>query len=158
MEPEIKFLSEKKMLGKRLRMSLSDDKTPELWKNFMPKRNQIINTLGVELYSLRVYDNLYFEKFTFENEFDKWALIEVSDFQNQLPDFEPFVLQSGAYAVFYYKGLSTDFSIYDYIYGKWIHESNYLLDMRPHFEVLGVNYKNNDSNSEEEIWIPVKPK
>ena len=34
----------------------------------------------------------------------------------------------------------------------------YILDNRPHFEVLGGKYKNNDSNSEEEIWIPVKQK
>ena len=27
-----------------------------------------------------------------------------------------------------------------------------------HFEVLGKNYKNNDPNSEEEIWIPIMDK
>jgi hypothetical protein len=28
----------------------------------------------------------------------------------------------------------------------------------PHFEVLGDKYKNNDPSSEEEVWIPIKPK
>jgi AraC family transcriptional regulator len=34
----------------------------------------------------------------------------------------------------------------------------YELDDRPHFEILGDKYKNNDPNSEEEIWIPIKLK
>jgi AraC family transcriptional regulator len=32
--------------------------------------------------------------------------------------------------------------------------SEYFLDNRPHFEVLGDKYKNNDPTSEEEIWKP----
>jgi AraC family transcriptional regulator len=31
------------------------------------------------------------------------------------------------------------------------------LDQRPHVEVMGEKYKNNDPDSEEEIWIPIKP-
>ena len=69
---------------------------------------------------------------------------------------ESFLLKKGLYAVFNYKGLSSDNSIFQYIFSKWIPESNYLLDDRPHFEILGVKYKNNDPNSEEEIWIPIK--
>jgi AraC family transcriptional regulator len=29
------------------------------------------------------------------------------------------------------------------------------VDDRPHFEILGIRYRNNDPNSEEEIWIPI---
>ena len=36
--------------------------------------------------------------------------------------------------------------------------SKYSIDNRPHFEIIGEKYKNNDPNSEEEIWIPIKPK
>jgi AraC family transcriptional regulator len=36
--------------------------------------------------------------------------------------------------------------------------SNYHLDDRPHFEILGEKYKNADPGSEEEIWIPIKAK
>jgi predicted transcriptional regulator YdeE len=32
------------------------------------------------------------------------------------------------------------------------------IDNRPHFEVLGDKYKNNDPSSEEEIWIPIRKK
>jgi AraC family transcriptional regulator len=67
-------------------------------------------------------------------------------------------LTGGLYAVFDYKGLSTDNSIFQFIFGTWLPSSEYDLDDRPHFEVLGNKYKNNDPTSEEEIWIPIKMK
>jgi AraC family transcriptional regulator len=158
MIPHIKHIEAKKLIGKRLQMSLAADKTAELWGSFMPKRKEILNALNSDLFSLRVYNDTYFKKFSFENEFEKWALVEVNNFENHLTEFESFLLPAGMYAVFNYKGLSTDTRIYDYIYGKWIVESEYILDNRPHFEVLGTLYKNNDPNSEEEIWIPIKAK
>jgi AraC family transcriptional regulator len=42
--------------------------------------------------------------------------------------------------------------------GTWLPGSDFVLDTRPHFEVLGDQYKNNDTTSEEEIWIPIKLK
>ena len=60
--------------------------------------------------------------------------------------------------IFDYKGSSTDTSIFQYIFRTWLPSSSYQLDDRPHFEVLGAKYKNNDPESEEEIWIPIKPK
>lgn len=48
-------------------------------------------------------------------------------------------------------------SLAEYIYGSWLPNSTeYARDNRPHFEILGEKYKNNDPESEEEIWIPVK--
>ena len=49
-------------------------------------------------------------------------------------------------------------SIFQYIFSEWIPQSDYSVDDRPHFEVLGAKYKNNDPDSEEEIWIPIKKK
>ena len=71
---------------------------------------------------------------------------------------ESFVLEGGLYAVFDYKGLNTDNKIFLYIFRDWLPASEYELDDRPQFEVLGENYKNNDPDSQEEIWIPVKLK
>ena len=58
--------------------------------------------------------------------------------------------------IFDHKGSSSDHSIFEYIFSKWLPASKYEVDDRPHFEVLGLNYKNNDPESEEEIWIPIK--
>ena len=66
-------------------------------------------------------------------------------------------MPGGLYAVFFYKGSSSDTKIFQYIFTNWLPDSGYTLDNRPHFEILGENYKNGDPGSEEEIWIPVKP-
>ena len=71
---------------------------------------------------------------------------------------EPFSLEGGLYAVFDYKGSSNDSSVFQYIFGTWLPNSAYKLANRPHFEVLGINYRNNDPSSEEEIWIPILEK
>lgn len=139
-------------------MSLVNNKTAELWKSFMPKRNEITNSLTQELISMQVYSPTHFINFKPTNEFEKWACVEVSNFDTLPDNMETFVLTAGLYAVFDYKGLSTDTQIFQYIFGTWLPESNYTLDNRPHFEVLGSKYKNNDPNSEEEIWIPIKQK
>jgi AraC family transcriptional regulator len=72
---------------------------------------------------------------------------------------ETYTLPAGLYAIFLYKGTSTDIaSFYQNIFTGWLPNSEYALDDRAHFEVLGENYKNNDPTSEEEIWIPIKEK
>lgn len=158
MTPRIETISEKKLVGKRLTMSFADYKVAELWKSFMPLRKNITNNLSSDLISMAVYKPNHFRDFKPTNEFEKWATVEVADFNNVPNEMEKFVLQSGLYAVFHYKGLNTDNSIYQYILGTWLPNSDYVLDNRLHFEVLSSKYKNNDPNSEEEIYIPIKPK
>ena len=156
MTPRIETTNEKKLVGKRLTMSFANYKVGELWQSFMPKRKDITNNLTNNLISLAVYKPTHFADFKPTNEFERWATVEVSDFDNVPNEMETFVLPSGLYAVFDYKGLSTDNSIFQYILGTWLPNSDYVLDDRPHFEVLGDKYKNNDPTSEEEIWIPIK--
>lgn len=156
MKPRIVNLIEKKLVGKNLIMSLENYKIAELWKDFIPRRKEINNTLSDDLISMVVYNPNHFLDFKPTNEFEKWAAAEVSNFDNVPSNMQTFTLCGGLYAVFDYKGLNTDDSIYRYIFGDWINNSDYTIDNRPHFEILGEKYKNNDPNSEEEIWIPIK--
>lgn len=158
MTPRFETINAKKLVGKRLTMSFANYKVGELWKSFMPRRREITNNLTNDLISVVVYQSTHFADFKPTNEFERWATIEVTDFDNVPIEMETFVLQSGLYAVFDYKGLNTDHSIFQYILGTWLPNSDYILDNRPHFEVLGDRYKNNDPTSEEEIWIPVAKK
>ncbi len=159
MNPEIKYLSEKKLVGKRINMSLAQNKTPELWRSFMPRRKEIKDALNTHLISMSVYDPSYsFTDFNPTSTFDKWAALEVRDLSSVPEDMESFILPEGEYAVFFYKGRSSDPSIFYHIFGSWLPGSEYVLDKRPHFELLGEKYKNDDPDSEEEIWIPVKRK
>ncbi|NII26814.1 GyrI-like domain-containing protein [Pseudoflavitalea sp. X16] len=158
MTPAIKTISEKKLVGNRLPMSLANNKTAELWKGFTPRRKEITNNLTTDLISMQVYPATYFASFIPTNEFEKWATVEVADFDKIPTGMEAFILPGGLYAVFDYKGSANDPGIFQYIFTTWLPNSNYTLDNRPHFEVLGEKYKGNDPTSEEEIWIPIKPR
>jgi AraC family transcriptional regulator len=159
MEVSIRILKEKKLVGKRMTMSFSDNKTAELWKGFMPRRKEIMKSIGTELYSMQLYDPKFFSNFNPDAEFEKWATIEVTDFESVPDQMEAFRLEGGLYAVFLYRGTaSAAADSFRYIMGEWLPVSGYDLDNRPHFEILGEKYKNESPESEEELWIPIKPK
>lgn len=155
-EPVIRFIEDKQLAGRKVSTSVLKNRTAELWKGFMPVRASIKEPVGIAMYSLQIYPKDYFINFNPATEFEKWAAIETAS-REILPDgIEPLLLPGGDYAVFHYKGSSSDHSIFNYIYTEWLPASGYQLDDRPHFEVLGERYRNADINSEEDIWIPVK--
>lgn len=155
----IELTEEKKLVGNSLQMSLAENRTAELWNSFIPQLNAISNLVSNNRYSLQVYSSSYFNRFHPANMFEKWALAEVSDFENVPAGLEKFILPAGLYAVFVHKGDSREFyKTAQYIYGTWLPSSDFVLDDRPHFEVLGEKAKNNSPSSEEEVWIPVKRK
>jgi AraC family transcriptional regulator len=158
MTPRIEILPEKKIIGQRIRMSIANDKTPELWRGFMPRRKEIINPLTADLLCLQDFaTDLNFKDYNQNTEFDKWAAIEVANFDTVPAGMETYNLPGGLYAVFLHKGAAdTGAATFQYIYGTWLPSSNYVFDNRAQFEVLGEKYKNNDPRSEEEIWIPIK--
>lgn len=159
MDCSIVVLPERKLVGKRLKMSFTENRTGELWKSFMIQRKEIKNVVGNIRYSMQMYDPGFFDSFNPMASFEKWATVEVSDFTDVPVGMETFVLNEGLYAVFHYKGSSAAAAqVFQYIFGSWLPQSGYLLDNRPHFEMLGDKYKNEDPESEEDICIPVKPK
>ncbi len=159
MIPRIEILPLKQLVGYRMTMSLTKNKTGELWNKFMSNRKKIINSTGQEFYSIQLLDTSYYEHFNPDTEFEKWAAIEVSDFNSIPSGMESMTLTGGLYAVFLHKGAaSTGRKAFQYIFETWLPNSSYLVDNRPHFEILGERYKNDHPDSEEEIWIPVKPK
>ncbi len=157
MNPAIVTVPEKKLIGKRVTMSLAENQISTLWRSFLPFKKDVKNTVSSDTISMSVYSEPL-RLGDLHQHFDKWAAVEVSDFDNVLDGMETFTLAEGLYAVFHYQGLSTDNSIFISIFGTWLPNSGYVLDERPHFEVLGSKYKNGDPNSEEDIWIPIKPK
>ena len=156
MQPRIIHGKEKILIGQSIVMSLLKNRTGELWRGFMPRRMEIENRVGTDYISLQVYPPNYHTYFDPAVEFTKWALTEVSAVSHVPEAMEVVRLRGGLYAVFDYKGASADPRIFQYIYADWIPKSEYILDDRPHYEVLGANYKNNNPNSEEELWIPIK--
>ena len=159
-EPRIEEISKKKLIGNRLVMSLSEDRTKELWQGFMTRRKEIGNPVTTNLISMQVYDRLLsFSEFNDTTQFEKWAVVEVEDYKDLPNGMETYTLLGGLYAVFVHKGLPSSFpGTAQYIYGEWLPKSDYELDHREHFEIMGDKYRNNDLNSEEEVWVPIKRK
>ena len=156
MHPRIEHSPEKKLVGQSLRMSLANNRTAQLWRQFAPRIPEIRHRSTTDKISMQIYPPGFYEQFNPTREFEKWAAVEVESFAGLPPGMQTFTLPAGLYAVFDYRGSSADPSIFQYIFSVWLPQSNYVLADRPHFEVLGPRYKNDDPDSEEEIWIPVQ--
>jgi AraC family transcriptional regulator len=154
LKPTLVTLPETKLVGKKRSMSLIDNQTQALWQSFMPRRELITNRIGNDYYSVQNYSRDYFENFNPSKTFEKWAAVAVDAFEKIPEDMESFTLPTGLYAVFEHKGMNT--AIFQQIFTEWLPNSDYVLDQRPHFELLGEKYKNNNPNSEEQIWIPIQ--
>jgi AraC family transcriptional regulator len=152
-QPEIVNLPPIRLMGVRKRLNLFKYDVAPLWGQLIPLVKGGSTAL---FYSVSVYDPGYFENFSPEHFFEKWAAVESAE-QPKEP-LEEIRLEGGLYAVFPFKGKSTDQRIFHYIYGEWLPQSPYILDEKPHFEVLGENYKPGSEDAEEEIFIPIKVK
>lgn len=160
MEPRIEFLPQKKLVGKSMEMSLANNKTQELWRSVMPLVKNLHNSVSSELFSIQIYDEqVDFDNFGPNTNFTKWAAVEVSNFKDLPSDLSTHTLNGGLYAIFIHKGSPQEFpKTSQYIFGEWLPKSDYELDNREHFELLGSKYKNDSPDSEEEVWIPIRLK
>lgn len=156
MDSEIVEVNQKIIVGMKLEMSLLENQTQTLWQRFMPKLNSISNRLDNNLISMSIYSYDYFQSFNPSNRFMKWAGVEVSDEQTLSDGLEIIKIPQGSYVRFLYQGLPSQAGpFFQSIFQEWFPKSGYRLDKRPHFEVMGDKYKNNDPSSEEMIYIPI---
>jgi AraC family transcriptional regulator len=157
MEAQIKILTEKKLIGKHINMSFMENKTFQLWSSFMPERKEIKNAVDSNLYSLEVFPQGYFDNFDADRTFEKWAAVEVKNFDTIPSEMESLIIPTGIYAVFMHRGPATEgYKTYHTIFTEWLPNSEYTVDDRPHFAVMDERYKKDEPDSEEEIWIPIK--
>lgn len=155
MKPTIKIFPSTKFIGKNLSFTYADYRAFELWSSFMPRRKEVLNPIGTELYNIQVNP----ENFDFSPTipFVKWAAVAVSNFDFVPEGMEVIEISQGLYAVFNYKGdQSNAAAFFNSIYTEWLPASGYELGTHPQFEILGEKYNNMNPNSEEEIWIPIK--
>lgn len=149
----IEIIEPKKLIGFSITTSFQEDKTPIVWRKFMMRRNEITNRTSDKLFSLQIFP----ENFTPNESFTKYALAEVSEFENIPNDFETFELESGKYLVFTYKGKAENGpELFRYIFQNFVPENNFEVGNRPYFEIFGDDYNPKSDSAEEEIWIPIK--
>lgn len=157
MQPEIVSIDPKLLVGLKTEMSFSENKTAALWQTFMPKKH-LVSAKSDELFSVEVYPDLnFFKTFDPTKTFEKWAAVEVNSAENLAEDFEVLKISEGLYAKFIYQGKASEAAtFYSKIFGEWLPNSEYKLDNRPHFAVMGEKYKGEEATSEEEIFIPIE--
>ena len=155
---KIENIEPRLLCGHTIQMSFVNNKTFELWNNFMPKLKTIKNRIGTELYSMEVFHEGFFHSFDPNVEFEKWATVLI-DSHDELPESMSTITVSGKYAVFIHKGNNAAaVHTYNYIFREWLPASSYIVDERPHFAIMGNKYIKDSDDSEEEVWIPIKPK
>jgi len=157
MEVQIENLPQKKLVGKRMRMSRSDDRTVALFRSFKPHLGLIEGKLNATIWCLQVYEGAL--NFNIDAYFDKWAAVEVNDAAMFPPEMEKFTIPEGLYAVILLQGIHTEAlkTLVDF-YQNWLSQSPYILDNRPHFQIMGEKYHPLSPDSEEEAWIPIRLK
>ncbi|KDN53906.1 GyrI-like domain-containing protein [Flavobacterium seoulense] len=159
MKPKITAFTEKKIIGCKQSMNYATYNPVPLWQHFMPRKKEIVNAISTDLFSIQQFLEGFWENFNPNTEFEKWVAVEVTDFENIPDGMNSLVIPNGWYAVFDYKGDGSDAAaFFEYIFKDWIPNSSYVVDDRPHFEILGEKYKKGDPDSEEEIWIPIRLK
>jgi len=160
-EPKIITVDQKLLVGVSIQTSINESGMPRAWSQLMPKKKEIENSIGSNLYSIQRYDAPNsFKEFTLDTKFTYIAGIEVAA-HNQIPSgLEALTLDGGMYAIFTHKGTHAQFrNTTRYIHQEWLPKSKYALDHRNHFEVLGEKYLGQDNpNSEEDVWIPIRSK
>ncbi|MCT4562401.1 MAG: GyrI-like domain-containing protein [Crocinitomicaceae bacterium] len=144
------------ILGMNTELSLAKNTTSDLWRSF--RSYAAYQQWNIDEYlDINIYPENYFDSFSPENKFIKWAGISA----NLVPrstDLSTLKIPPGKYAKFHYRGLSNDPAVFQYIFQEWLPSSKFKLDNRPHFMILGPKYKNNDPQSEEDIYIPIRKK
>ena len=156
--PSIIVLERKHLIGMSMPMSFAQHDPSLLWKVFQPRKKEIQNRIGENLYSLEVYPIDFFREFDMQRIFQKWAAIETSD-TSLIPNGMQCIDIFGMYAVFNYQGTHADAKkFYSFIFQEWLPSSSYILDERPHFACMDENYIPNDPYSQETIWIPIQNK
>lgn len=160
MKPDIVTIPTKKLIGMYRRMALASGETASLWREFMPRRNEIKNRVDSKYYSMNVYDeDMDFSHVTAATEITKWAAVEVSEFEDVPVGMSRYIMKAGRYAVFIHKGPAKDFEkTWNYIHFEWLPNSEYVLDNREHYEILDEGYDPNDTNAQEQVWVPIKSK
>lgn len=155
-QPRIVDLPSRTLLGIKMTTSLAKNDTPALWQSFLSRRKQITGVLSSDLYSAAEYPADYYEAFDPTLEFEKWAAIHVEP-GSIVPQGMQTLSIERLYAVFVHTGpVHTAPATFQYIFTDWMPQSEFVVDQRPHFEIMTEQYRPESEDSTEELYIPVR--
>ncbi len=160
LQPEIKIVSETKIVGLYGKSSLSCNNRPNMWNMFNPRINEIKHLAeGIRGYGICEADpDFDMCRFDENTESSEIVGVEVISFEDIPQGMIKKFLTGGKYAVFTHKGKLDKLGMtYEYIWGTWILCSGVELDMRDDFEFYDERFLGYDNElSQMDIYIPVK--
>lgn len=155
-EPEFMMLKETKVAGLRGTTSLSDNRLPGLWAEFLRLQKDLFAAPGPGYGICETQQTAY----TKDGDVLFAVLVgsPVRDFAGLPPGLDKKVLRAGRYAVFTHRGTFANlFKTYQYIFGTWLPAAKVALDDREDFEVYEREVRSfDDPNNEVKIFIPVR--
>ena len=102
MNPTIKTFPTSIFVGMNRSFTYADYRAFELWSTFMPRRKEIQNAIGTELYNIQINPSNF--DFNPDTPFVKWAAVPVSKRDIVPVGMETLEILEGLYAVFDFKG------------------------------------------------------
>lgn len=160
MKPEIKTLEAFQVVGMKTLTSLKNNKLPQLWIQFLQRVPEIKHRIIPEIsVGLCMNDsNFDISTFTDDTEYESMTAVIV-DSDRDIPNgMLSKQISGGKYAVFTHIGsLQTLSETYDFIWGKWLPNSEFEVDSRDDFEWYDQQFLGPEHpESKMFIYIPVK--
>lgn len=154
--PDILMLEETRVAGLRGTTSLSDNRLPELWEEFLRSYPDFYRSTGIG------YGICETQQTTYARDGDVLFSVMVSSpviEHGSVPaSLVRKTLSAGRYAVFIHRGtLANLLKTYQFIFGTWLPTAKEQLDDRDDFEVYEREVKSFDNpDNEVKIFIPIK--
>ncbi|GAB4198197.1 MAG: hypothetical protein Tsb002_32970 [Wenzhouxiangellaceae bacterium] len=154
MQPTITTLPPIRVVGLCENSTFASHNPAALWQRFMPRRHEIQQRVGDDYFAIRVFSS---QIFTPDTSFEHWAAVAVSDDQEAPAGMQAHTLTGGEYAVFEHRGAPAALGqTLQHIFSDWLPQSGYQLDQREHFERMPADYRPDDPQALETVWIPVR--
>lgn len=154
MTPQVIQNSEMNVVGISIVMKQHEThKIRAIWQQFSPRKNEITNLLNNTSIAMQIFS--VNENGEPEDSFNMWACVEVSELSEIPNGMEGFTIPKGEYLKVLHKGMNAG-DTYQKIMSDWLPNSGYVIDDRPHFQVMGEKYKNGSPDSEEDFFLPIK--
>ena len=147
------------LVGVAHETSLSAAETPALWRRFGPRIREIDERADDWRYSLRQYPaELSLNHLTPETRYREWAAVAVNSGAQLPAGLETLRLTGGLYVRCLHRGLPGEIGdTVNYLFGQWLPTSGYDVDNgRPHFERMAPNYRPDDPEAQEEMYVPLQ--
>ncbi len=159
-KPSTVKIEDKKLIGMKIATSINNSRSAELWSKFTCRINEIENRVDQnKFYEFRIPDEDFdLNNFTEDTDFYEFAGTEVENFDNIPDGMLSQTIPGGNYIVFTHKGKTSDlFKIYEYIWGTWLPNSGYNVEIGYDFELYDERFTGPmNKESEIDIYIPIK--